>query len=262
MMTMIGLGLAFGAIVISTLMDGNSFGALIGPSSLVLVLLGAIGATISGFEMSDATKVAKSLMIAFTGKPLDPDGFITTMMKFAETARREGVLALESKLAEVEDPFLKSSLQLVIDGVDNESVRSILDTELDAIDERHRTQIALWRGFGANAPTLGMLGTVIGLINMLQNLSDPDQLGVGMSMALLTTLYGVLFANLLFLPIAGKLERLHNIELSVKELVIEGTLAIHAGSSPRLLVERLEARLDPALRKGHQARAKGTAEAA
>ncbi len=260
---MIGLGLAFAAIVISTIMDGNSFGALIGPSSLVLVLLGAIGATISGFEMSDVTKIGKSVIIAFTGKPLDPDGFVTTMMKFAETARREGVLALEAKLNEVEDPFLKSSLQLVIDGVDNESVRAILETELDAIEERHQTQIALWKGFGGNAPTLGMLGTVIGLINMLQNLSDPDQLGIGMSLALLTTLYGVLFANLLFLPIAGKLERLHNIEMNVKDLIIEGTLAIHAGSSPRLLVERLEARIDPKLRVGHQARAKGaTAEAA
>jgi chemotaxis protein MotA len=110
---------------------------------------------------------------------------------------------------------------------------------------------------------MGMVGTVIGLINMLQDLSDPSQLGIGMSLALLTTLYGVIFANLIYLPVAAKLERLHNAEMAVRELVLEGVLAIQSGASPRMLVERLEARLDPTLRIGHHARAKGgTAEAA
>jgi chemotaxis protein MotA len=123
--------------------------------------------------------------------------------------------------------------------------------------------IDFFKGLGGYAPTMGMVGTVIGLINMLQNLSDPSQLGAGMSVALLTTLYGVIFANLIYLPVGAKLERLHNAEMETRELVIEGVLAIQGGASPRMLVERLEARLTPERRVGHQARAKGgAAEAA
>jgi chemotaxis protein MotA len=262
MLTIVGIVVVFISIIVSTVMDGNSFAPLIGPSSLVLVGLGSIGAGMTGFEIPDMASLPKSMILAFTRKPSDSDSVVTTMMKMAEVARREGVLALEEKLKDIEDPFLKQGLQLVVDGMDTDNVRAILDTMIDGTDGRHQTQISIWKGLGGYAPTMGMLGTVIGLINMLGNLSDPSQLGVGMSLALLTTLYGVFFANVMFLPIAAKLESLNASEVKSMELIVDGVLAIQAGASPRMLVERLEAWLDPAQRVGHQARAKGGAEAA
>jgi chemotaxis protein MotA len=183
-------------------------------------------------------------------------------MKMAEIARREGVLALEEKLKDVEEPFLKQGLQLVVDGMDADNARAILETTMDGVDGRHQTQIGLWKAIGGYCPAFGMLGTLVGLINMLGNLSDPEQLGIGMSLALLTTLYGVFFANVFFVPIANRLDALNAAEMTTMSLVVDGVLAIQAGASPRMLVERLESYLDPNQRVGHQARAKGTAEAA
>ena len=254
-MTIIGIVLALLAIVISTVMDGNSFGALIGPSSLVLVVLGTIGVSFAGYQMPDVKRFPKALIKAFTGTVPSGSGIVDTLMACAETARRDGVLALEAKLEEVDDDFLKLGLQYVVDGTDAEAVRDNLELELQALDERHQTMIAVIKTMGGYAPTMGMIGTVIGLINMLGNLSDPSQLGLGLSVALLTTLYGVIFANLVFLPIGAKLKRLHEGEMMVKELALDGVLAVQAGASPRLLVERLETYLTPEERIGHQARA-------
>jgi chemotaxis protein MotA len=262
MLTIVGVVVVFVAIVISTVMDGNSFGPLIGPSSLVLVFLGSIGAGMTGFEIPHLSGLPKSLIKAYTAKPPNGNGAVSIMMKMAEVARREGVLALEEKLKDIEDPFLQQGLQLVVDGMDTDSVRAILETMIDSVDARHQIQINLWKAFGGYAPTMGMMGTVIGLINMLGNLSDPSQLGAGMSLALLTTLYGVVFSNVLFIPVSAKLDQLNTAELETMQLVVDGVLAIQAGASPRMLVERLEAFLAPELRVGHQARAKGGAEAA
>lgn len=262
MLTIVGIVIVFISIVVSTVMDGNSFAPLVGPSSLVLVLLGSLGAGITGYETADVTGLIKSLMVAFTRKPANGDGAVSVMMKMAEIARKEGVLALENQLSSIDDPFLKEGLQLVVDGMDPATVKAILDAQIDGVDIRHQVQISIWKGLGGYAPTMGMLGTVIGLINMLGNLSDPDQLGIGMSLALLTTLYGVLFANVVFLPVAGKLENLNAQELKTMELIVEGVSSIQNGASPRMLVERLEAWLDPARRIGYQARAKGGAAAA
>ena len=263
MLTIGGIALIFIAMVVSTIMDGNSFGPLIGPSSMVMVLFGAIGAGITSFEISDLSAMPKTLIKAMTGKPANGDGIVNTMMKMAEIARREGVLALEEKLKDIEEPFLKEGLQLVVDGMDTENARSILEVQMESIDGRHQTQISLWKAIGGYCPALGMMGTLVGLINMLGNLSDPEQLGIGMSLALLTTLYGVLFSNALFIPIGNRLDTLNNAEMAVMTLIIDGVLAIQAGASPRMLVERLESYLNPSQRIGHQARAKGgTAEAA
>lgn len=249
-------GLAFSllAIVASTVMDGNSFGPLIGPSSFVMVFFGAIGAALMSYRKDDLKAVPKSLVYAIKGSPPEPDAAITELASIADVARREGMLALESRLPEVADDFLRRGLQLVVDGLDAEQVREVLDIDVSAVDDRHRVAIGFWKTLGAYAPTFGMLGTVIGLINMLGNLSDPAALGIGMSLALLTTLYGVLFANLIFLPVAGKLERLNTLELEGREIVLDGILAIQAGTSPRVLVERLETFLPPAQRIGHAAR--------
>jgi chemotaxis protein MotA len=256
-----GLVLSLIAIAVSTIMDGNSFGPLVGPSSLLLVILGAVGAALMAFQLSDVKRVPKATVYALKATPPDPDKTVTTMAELADVARREGMLALEAKLADVDDTFLRSGLQLVVDGLDGDQVREILEIDLNALEERHQIGIGFYKALGGYAPTFGMLGTVIGLVNMLGNLSDPSQLGIGMSMALLTTLYGVFFANLVFLPLAGRLQRLHEVELSAREMVIDGLLALQAGASPRVLVERLETYLAPAQRIGHKARS-GAAPAA
>jgi len=254
--TILGIVIALVAIAVATIMDGNSFGALIGPSSLVLVVVGALGVSIGGFQISDIKTLPKALIISFTGKDPDSSATVDELMAAAEVARKEGVLALESNLEDVEDEFVKQGLQMVVDGVDGDTVRQTMEIDINALDERHQVGINLFKTMGGYAPTMGMIGTVIGLINMLGNLSDPAQLGLGMSVALLTTLYGVIFANLVFLPIAAKLTRLNDLELANRDLAVDGILAIQAGSSPRALVERLESYLVPDDRVGHQGRSK------
>lgn len=256
MTTILGIVIALVAIAVATIMDGNSFGALIGPSSLVLVVVGALGVSIGGFQISDIKTLPKALIISFTGKDPDSSATVDELMAAAEVARKEGVLALESNLEDVEDEFVKQGLQMVVDGVDGDTVRQTMEIDINALDERHQVGINLFKTMGGYAPTMGMIGTVIGLINMLGNLSDPAQLGLGMSVALLTTLYGVIFANLVFLPIAAKLTRLNDLELANRDLAVDGILAIQAGSSPRALVERLESYLVPDDRVGHQGRSK------
>jgi chemotaxis protein MotA len=256
MTTILGIIIALASIVIATVMDGNSFGALIGPSSLVLVVVGSVGVSLSGYQMADIARVPKGIIISFTGKEADPGEAVDQLMEFAEIARKEGVLALETKLEDLEDEFMKTGLQQIVDGVDADAVRDTLEIELMSLDERHQPVVAFVKTMGGYAPTMGMIGTVVGLINMLGNLSDPAQLGLGMSVALLTTLYGVIFANLVFLPIAAKLARLHELEVSYREIVLDGILAVQAGASPRMLVERLESYLTPTQRIGHQERSK------
>ncbi len=258
-LSLIGLGLVFLSIIGSTIMDGNSFGPLIGPSSFVLVFFGSIGAVLAGYRMDDAKRLPKGFILGFTGKPPDPNGLVTQMMEFSEAARREGLLALEAKMEELEDPFLKTGLTMVVDGVEGDEVRAVMETEIGAMEERHQALIAMIKKLVDYAPTMGMLGTVIGLINILGNLSDPSALGGGMALALLTTLYGVFFANIVFAPVASKLEKLNAIEVAARELTLEGVLAIREGASPRNLVERLEARLEPEQRIGFKGRSEGEA---
>ncbi len=249
-----GLFLALLSIVVSTVMDGNSMGALIGPSSLVLVLFGTIGVTLTGFEMADVSRVPKAAIKAYTGAPPNPGEAVTLLAGLSDTARKEGVLALEAKLEEIDDPFIKTGIQLIVDGVDGEQIQEVLEIDMASMAERHKGMVGFFEEAAAKAPSMGMIGTVVGLINMLTNLSDPEQLGIGMSLALLTTLYGVLFANFVFGPIAAKLKNLNQIELSARDMMVDGILTVQAGASPRMLVERLETYLAPADRVGYKTR--------
>jgi chemotaxis protein MotA len=249
-----GITIAVLSIVVSTVMDGNSFAPLIGPSSFVLVLFGAVGTTIMQYQLSDVVKVPKAAIKGITSKPENSSDTITLLAKVAERARKDGFIALEGMLKEIEDPFVKVGLQLVIDGVDADDVSKVLETEMNAMNDRHRIAIGWLKAAGGYCPTYGMMGTVIGLINMLGNLSDPSSVGPSMSLALLTTLYGVMFANMAFTPLSNRLTRLHEAELAVQEVAVEGILAIRDGASPRLLVERLEAYLPLAERVGDKVR--------
>lgn len=249
-----GLVTAVLGIILSTIIDGNSLGVLVGPSSFVMVILGSFGATMMAHDLREMKRLPTVLVRAFRGTPASSDGTITQMIEMADVARRDGLLALENRLPEVEDRFVRSGLQLIADGVEADTIREMLEIDIAALDERHRSMFGIFESLGAYAPTFGMMGTVIGLINMLGNLSSPDQLGLGMSLALLTTLYGVLFANLIYLPVAARLKRLNALELSARDLALDAMLSIQEGISPRVLVERLEAYLPPSQRVGYNAR--------
>ena len=245
-----GLVLALLGIVASTIMDGNSFGPLIGPSSAVLVLSGAVGAGLMAYRTSELAVLPRSALKALKGQAVEVQETITCLAQLAEIARRDGMLALESRLATLEDRFLRTGVQLLVDGADEEVLRDTLEIEIAATDERHRNSSGFFKSIAGYAPTFGMVGTVIGLINMLGNLTDPSQLGKGMALALLTTLYGVMFANLVFQPIASRLERLNELELSNLDVALDGILTIRRGASPRGVIERLESYLPPSDRIG------------
>lgn len=249
-----GLALTVAAIVGAMVLDGNRLGALLSLSALLLVLGGSFGASLMGTDLGDLKRVPGAMLVAVSGKPADLEEGVSSLVACAEVARREGVLALEQRLDAIHDDFVRDGLQLVVDGVDGAKIRERLDTNLDALADRHESAQRFFKSLAGFAPTIGMIGTVIGLVNMLQSLEDPAQLGMGMALALLTTLYGVLFANLLFVPFATKLERLHELEARAREVCGEGILAVQAGASPRMLVERLEGFLPPERRMGYEER--------
>jgi chemotaxis protein MotA len=245
-----GLVIVLIGIISAMLMDGNSIGPLIGPSSFVLVFVAAIGAGIMAYRKSELAPMPRAAIKAMKADVPDVQETITQLAKLAEIARRDGMLALENELERLEDRFLQLGVQLLVDGVDEKVVQETLEIELAATDERHRTAIDFYKTLGGYAPTFGMVGTVIGLINMLGNLSDPSELGKGMALALLTTLYGVLIANLLFNPIAARLERLNEVEMAALDVAVDGILSIRGGASPRGVIERLESYLPPSKRLG------------
>lgn len=259
---LIGLLVALLAIVLSTLIDGNALGPLLGASSAMLVIVGTIGAGMMAYRTRELASLPRSVTTAIKADVPDITETITTLARLADTARRDGMLALEAKMETLEDRYVILGLQLLVDGADEDVVRETLEIELAATDERHGTAIGFFRTLAGYAPTFGMVGTVIALINMLGNLSDPEQLGRGMAMALLTTLYGVLLANLICTPLANRLDRLNSIELAAMEVTLDGILTIRRGSSPRALIERLESYLPPSQRLGATERLAVVTEAA
>lgn len=251
-----GILVIFASIALATIIDGNSFGPLIGPSSVMLVLGCAIGAATISSEISDITGLPKAIIQSLKIKPPDLDARIDLYMELAELARRDGLLGLESRAEAVEDPFVRYGLQLVTDGTDEDELKKELATWARAVEERHAVAPTVLRKLGTYAPAFGMVGTVIGLVNMLGNLTSPEELGSGMALALLTTLYGSVFANLFFLPMAERLEKLHETEMSSMAFDADAICALQTGTSPRTLVAHLESLLPPAARQGYSERSK------
>ncbi len=231
-------------IVIAILNQGSllTFWSL---SSVLIVGGGIIAATLIQYPLTHIINVMKVVRIAFKGEHQRPVDIIKKMVGLAEKARREGLLALDNEAEESEDEFLRKGVQLIVDGSDPELVRNILETEIDMMEERHRVGAGIFESMGASAPAFGMVGTLIGLINMLKSLDNPETLGPGMALALITTFYGMLLANLIFLPIAGKLKLRNSEEILSKEIIIEGVLSIQAGENPRIVEEKMKSYLHP-----------------
>jgi chemotaxis protein MotA len=251
--TIIGLVGCFGMVGLGIITGGTGLVTFVHIPSLLIVVAGSYFGLFTFSNISTAVGVFGTINLTFKVTNLNEQGIIGKLMSMSEKARREGLLALEEELEDLDDEFMKKGLRLVVDGTDAEIIRGLLETELTQIQERHVAKISTVNMWATLAPGLGMLGTVIGLIGMLKNLSDKDSLGGNMATALITTLYGSIVANLLMIPMAGKLKSRDAAESKVKEMIIEGILSIQAGDNPRILATKLLSYLTPAERKTAEA---------
>lgn len=245
--TIIGIVSGFGLISIA-IMLGGSPAIFINVPSLVIVVGGTLAATLINYPLTDVLSIFGPIRKAFFHKESDPRELINSLIQFATVARREGILALESKASETEDEFLSKSIQLAIDGTAPELIKDILTTEVAFMEDRHARGQGILSAMGASAPAFGMIGTLIGLVQMLATMEDPSAIGAGMAVALITTLYGAILANVFFLPTAAKLKVRTSSELLIKEITIEGILSIQSGDNPRVVEQKLKAFIAPAER--------------
>ena len=222
---------------------------MINPPSLVVVLGGTVGATLITFPLGDIMKVGAVVKNAFFSNALSPLDASRQIFDLANQARREGLLSLENTLESINDDFLLRGLQFAIDGTDPQVLRNIMETELIYVEERHNLGQDLFTMMNKYAPAFGMIGTLIGLVIMLNNMSDPTSIGPAMAVALVTTLYGALFSNLVFGPIAAKLKNRSQEESLYRQLVVEGLVLIVLGEQPRMVEENIKAFLAPKLRQ-------------
>ncbi|MGH3497800.1 MAG: motility protein A [Nocardioidaceae bacterium] len=241
--TMGGIGLAFGALMASMVLEGGSPMAIVSPAAMLLVFGGTFGAAMAGGILSDTKAVIGSLKLALTAKPRPTNEVVPMIVSMAERARREGLLSLEDALRDCDDEFLKRGLELAVDGTDPEELREILEAELYAKRAADKHGAKFFMDMGGYAPTIGIIGTVIGLVHVLENLSQPDKLGHLIAGAFIATLWGVMSANMMWLPMGNRLRRLGEIEATRMELVVEGVLAIQAGSNPRIVAQKLSSLL-------------------
>lgn len=246
--TVLGLLLAWGALVGALLMEGGELRALINLPAALLVFGGTLGAGMMSYRMNQIMGLPGILRQAFQERTEDVADVIVLLVRLAERARREGLLVLEEEARRLDDAFLKKALQLAVDGTDPELVREILTTEIHFLQNRHKVGESIFTTLGGFAPTLGIIGTVMGLIHMLANLSDPGKMGPLIAGAFIATLYGVSSANLIFLPIGNKLRARSAEEVLMREVMVEGVLSIQAGDNPRIVEEKLKAFLAPRLR--------------
>jgi len=255
--TILGLVVAFGALLVSVMMEGGKLSGFVNLPAFILVLGGSIGVTLIGLFTRHFMSLPIVLKQAFFGQNIDPVQVIKTLTEFSRKARREGILALEGDVKNLRIPFVKRGMQLVIDGTAPELVQEILETELASMQARHKIGIGIFENLGGFAPTLGILGTVMGLVNMLANLSEPGEMGHAIASAFLATLYGVGSANLIFLPIGNKLKARSADEARAYELAVEGILAVQNGDNPHVVVSKMQSYLPPSVKM--KAAAKETA---
>lgn len=245
--TIIGL-MAGSGLIIWAMLDGSSASAFFDGPSVAIVMGGSVAAALISFPMKDITKITKVVKNTLFAKSSDINTLIRQMVHFAEVARRDGILSLENAIKDVDDEFLVSGVQMAVDGTDPELIEAIMESELEAIADRHANGKALFDNIGRFAPAFGMIGTLVGLVKMLQAMEDPSKIGAGMAIALLTTMYGALLANLVALPLAEKLGKRSAEELMIKSVIVRGVMAIQSGDNPRVVEQKLKTFLPVRLR--------------
>lgn len=251
--TLIGIGMALVIVVVSNIMEGGDPMSLVLFPPMLLVLGATMLVSFAGGTVADAKLAVVGLKRAFVGKAPSAGDLVPSIVTLAEKARREGLLALEDSLADVEDPFLVRALTLAIDGTDPEEVREILESEVRAQKNEVKQSAKFFTAAGGYAPTIGIVGTVMGLVHVLENLARPEELGHLIAGAFVATLWGVLSANLVFLPIGARLKRLGELEVARMELTIEGVAALQAGANPRMIAQKLRSLLPAEQREAEAA---------
>jgi len=246
-------GLGIIAVGIATAGGLQTLPSYMDVPSAIITFGGAIIATFGTTTLPEAIAAFKTIGIAIKAPPFDLTALVTQIVELSNTARKEGLLALEEASNNVEDPLLKKGLVLTADGTEPELVRAILEAEIDAIDQRHKANAKFFDDLGAQGPAWGMIGTLIGLVNMLNNMSDASALGPNMAVALITTFYGSALANWICFPVGEKLKKDNAIELTYKGVMVEGILSIQAGENPRVTEEKLKAFMAPAERAAYEA---------
>jgi len=246
--TLLGFLSGIGCLLFAILL-GTGLGTFIHVPSMLIVVGGTFSATLINFPLPEILKIVGVAIKTFKSDALDPLDPIPTMISAAEMTRKEGLLSLENSVDDIEDDFLKLGMRLIIDGTDPEEVRGIMETELECLEERHNRAQQLFLAMAKYAPGFGMIGTLIGLIAMLKNMDDPSSIGPSMSVALITTFYGAVLANLIFMPIAGKLKCRTADESLIRRIVLEGILMIQAQTNPRYISQKLIAYLPPKWRE-------------
>lgn len=249
--TIIGIIVGFGLIANGIMYTKTGYkvenlGNFVDVSSIVIVIGGTLAAVIASYPLKALKNIPKHFKIMLDEKKFDPMVYIDTLVEFAQLARKNGLLALEEKANELEDPFFKQSIMLIVDATDADRVRTMLNTDLDNLADRHDEGVGIYEKAEAKAPAFGMIGTLVGLVNMLKNMGFGDDassgaanLGADMSVALITTFYGCILAHLIFSPIANKLRLRNAEEYLCKQIIIEGVLSIQAGENPKFLKEKL-----------------------
>lgn len=250
--TILGVVLALGLILSSIIIGGGSLVSFIDPPSIMVVIGGSIAAAMISFPMKTFLGVfsvsMKTILYKIDSIPL----LIEQLVSLAETARRDGLLALEGRIEEIENSFIVLGIQMAVDGTRPEVMEDIMRTELDAVATRHRNGKSILDTMGRFAPAFGMIGTLMGLVIMLGDMSDPSKIGAGMAVALLTTLYGAIVSNVFFLPLAEKLGFTNKQELLAMEIVVRGILAIQSGENPRVIEQKLNTFVPPKIRNSEK----------
>lgn len=236
--TILGIIISFGLVLMAILTSGSIF-IFIDVPSLMIVIGGTLGCCFTNYPIGQVIRIIGIIKKTFAFSLESADVTIARFMDYANKARKEGILALEGAVSQTSDPFIAKGLQLIIDGMEADSVREVMELELASLQNRHQIGIDLLNTFATFAPAMGMIGTVIGLVQMLQNMSDPSSIGPAMAVALLTTFYGAILANLIFTPLSGKLKIRDQEEMNLRELQIVGLLGIALGENPRILLEKM-----------------------
>ena len=237
--TLIGLVLGIGAVLGGQTLEGGKVQSIMQLTAAIIVMGGTFGAVFVSFPFHDVIGGFKGIKKIIKEPAQDPYQIISQITNYANKARKEGILSLEKEVKNVQDSFLKKALTMAVDGVEPNMIREAMGTELEYLDEHGKVHAKVFKSAGGYAPTIGILGAVLGLIHVMENLNDPSKLGAGIATAFVATVYGVGSANLLFLPIATKLDLRHRHEMIVREMILEGIVAVSTGENPRLIEEKL-----------------------
>jgi chemotaxis protein MotA len=238
--SIIGLIIAFGAVIGGQVLEGGSLMAIVQPTAFLIVFFGSVGATMLSFPPKDLMDALRAAPSVFFESKANPKATIDLLISLATKARKEGILALQSDIPKIENAFLRKGMELMTDGTDPSLLRDIMETELGVFEDDFGAAGKVWETTGGFTPTVGILGAVLGLIHVMENLNDPAKLGSGIAVAFVATVYGVGFANLLFIPMGSKIKLKGKADAHLMVMTIEGVLAIQAGESPNFIQEKLK----------------------